>query len=100
MWLAIADSLAELLACALLLGSTISPLFILTETALQVHTPGEFRGRVFSTREILTRASFIVASATSALLASVVAKGVILGAVGVFLALAGLVLHRKHVLDV
>jgi MFS family permease len=79
--------------CALM-GISISPPIILTETLLQKHVPKEFRGRVFSAREALTKLAFVGFSGIAALADAFFSKGAILLAIGLFLALSGVVLER------
>lgn len=79
-----------------LMGISISPAIILTETLLQKHVPKEFRGRVFSAREALTKLAFVGFSVIAALADAFFSKGTILTAVGLFLALSGVVLERAR----
>ncbi len=79
-----------------LMGISISPAIILTETLLQKHVPKEFRGRVFSAREALTKLAFVGFSMIAALADAFFSKGTILTAVGLFLALSGVVLERAR----
>jgi MFS family permease len=79
--------------CALM-GISISPAIILTETLLQKHVPKEFRGRVFSAREALTKLAFVGFSVIATLADAFFSKGTILTAIGLFLALSGVVLER------
>ncbi|MFH1755299.1 MAG: MFS transporter, partial [Candidatus Latescibacterota bacterium] len=77
-----------------LMGTSISPSIILTETLLQKHVPSDYRGRVFSAREALTKLAFVGFSLVAALADAFFAKGTILVAIGLFLALSGVVLER------
>ena len=85
---------------AFLLGISISPIIVITETLLQIHTPVAFRGRVFSTREILTKVAFLLTSSLATLLSMFLGKPVILIAIGVFLAVTGLVLETRKFLKI
>ncbi|NIM19584.1 MAG: MFS transporter [Candidatus Latescibacteria bacterium] len=80
--------------CALM-GASVSPAIILTETLLQKHIPLEFRGRVFSAREALTKMAFLGFSIAAAVADAFFDKGPILIALGLFLALFGVVLERS-----
>jgi MFS family permease len=77
-----------------LMGISISPAIILTETLLQKHVPKEFRGRVFSAREALTKLAFVGFSIIATLADAFLSKGTILVAIGLFLAMSGVVLER------
>jgi DHA3 family macrolide efflux protein-like MFS transporter len=88
------DSLVSLVIWALLMGASISPSFILTETLLQKHIPEDFRGRVFSAREALTKSAFLGFSLAAAFADAFLTKGAILIMIGLFLALLGVVLER------
>jgi len=77
-----------------LIGISVSPAIILTETLLQKHVPKEFRGRVFSSREALTKLAFVGFSVIATVADAFFTKGAILTALGLFLALLGVVLER------
>ncbi|MDH3214749.1 MAG: hypothetical protein OEN01_00485, partial [Candidatus Krumholzibacteria bacterium] len=80
------------------MGLCVSPVAIVTETLLQVETPEAFRGRIFSTREILTKTAFLITSFLATLANAFVGKDMIMVAVGVFLAVMGVLLLRKKFL--
>jgi MFS family permease len=83
---------------ALVMGISISPLFIVTETLLQVSTPDAFRGRVFSSREVATKASFLVMSTVATLATTLAGKEVILAGIGLVLAGLAMLLATKNFL--
>lgn len=95
-WIGIAlcTSVAMLAAWLFVLGVSTSPMFVLTETLLQVETPLEFRGRVFALREVATKVLFLVASAVATAADMVLDKTLIILVVGVFLAGTGVLLGR------
>lgn len=101
-WIGVAQtsSLLPMVGWAFVMGLSVSPIFIVTETQLQVTTPGGFRGRVFSTREVLTKVAFLITSSIGTLVSTLADKGVILFVVGVFLAGLGVILLRKNFLKV
>jgi MFS family permease len=98
--IAATETITPLSVWAALLGLSISPVFILTETLLQKHIPDAFRGRVFSTREALIKVAFLTSSIVATAMSAFVAKATILIAVGLFLALLGVVLERTKWLDI
>ena len=79
-----------------LLGLSISPVFVVTETLMQRASPREFTGRVFAAREGLIKAAYILAAVLATALDTVVAKGPVLVGMGLFLALLGVILERTH----
>ncbi|HET6347625.1 MAG TPA: MFS transporter [Candidatus Krumholzibacteria bacterium] len=79
-----------------LLGISISPVFIVTETLMQHRSPREFTGRVFAAREALIKAAFIAAAALATLVNTFVSKSSILVGLGLFLALLGVILERTQ----
>jgi MFS family permease len=99
-WIGIArtDTLVPMTVWALVMGISVSPLFIVTETLLQVSTPEAFRGRVFSSREVLTKASFLVMSSVATLATAFVGKEIIMMCIGVVLAGLGVLLATKNFL--
>ncbi len=98
--IAVTDTIVPLSVWATILGLAISPVFILTETLLQVLIPEDFRGRVFSTREVLIKVAFLSSSVIATAVNAVVSKAVILTAIGLFLALLGVALERLKWLNV
>jgi len=84
---------------AAVLGLSLSPAYIVTETLLQKHSPREFLGRVFAAREALAKSAYLVFAGASVALNALVAKGPILVGTGLFLALLGVVLERTNWLD-
>lgn len=92
--------LMPMMLWTLVMGFSISPIFVLTETLLQSNIPVEFRGRVFSTREVVTKIAFLTATAVATAATGFLPKATILIAVGVLLAVLGLVLNSKRVLTV
>ncbi len=88
------DTSISLAIWCTLMGAAVSPSIILTETLLQKHIPQDFRGRVFSAREALTKMAFLACSVAAAFADAFVSKGAILIAIGLFLALLGVVLER------
>ena len=81
---------------AALLGLSISPVFVVTETLMQRASPRQFTGRVFAAREGLIKAAYIVAAILATALDTVVGKGPVLVGMGLFLALLGVILERTH----
>ncbi len=81
---------------AAVLGVSISPVFIVTETLMQHASPRQFTGRVFAAREAMIKAAFIAAAALATLVNAFVSKPSILVALGLFLALLGVILERTH----
>jgi MFS family permease len=78
------------------LGLSISPVFIVTETLMQHASPRQFTGRVFAAREAMIKAAFIAAAALATAVNAFVSKGAILVGLGLFLALLGVILERTH----
>ena len=99
-WIGVARtvSLAPMTLWTLALGISVSPLFVLTETLLQVSTPEDFRGRVFAAREVLTKTSFLLMSSVATVTATFVSKEVIMMAVGLVLAGMAMLLVSKNFL--
>jgi len=99
-WMGLARtiSLVPMVLWTLALGISVSPLFVLTETLLQVSTPEDFRGRVFAAREVLTKASFLIMSTVATATATIISKEVIMMAVGLVLAGIAMLLVSKNFL--
>lgn len=85
---------------AAVIGLAVSPVFIVTETLLQRHSPADFRGRVFAAREVMIKTAFLGTSAVATAVNTLISKGSILTALGLFLALLGVLLERMKWLDV
>jgi len=77
-----------------LLGISISPVFVVTETLMQKASPRQFTGRVFAAREALIKAAYIAAAVLATVLDAVVGKTSLLVGLGLFLALLGVILER------
>ena len=91
-----ADTPLPMCIWAGVLGLSISPVFIVTETLMQNSSPRQFTGRVFAAREALIKAAFIAAAALATLVNTFVSKSAILVALGLFLALLGVILERTQ----
>jgi DHA3 family macrolide efflux protein-like MFS transporter len=72
-------------------GLASAPLFIIAESELQHHIGGGLRGVVFSFREILTRSLFVGSAFLLGYLSKYIHKGVLLTALGLFLATIGVI---------
>jgi DHA3 family macrolide efflux protein-like MFS transporter len=94
------EELVSLSIWTAVLGAAASPVIIFSETLLQKHIPENFRGRVFSSREVLTKTSFLGLAVIGTLLNTFISKVVILLSVGLFLALLGMLLERKKLLRI
>ncbi|MBI4720281.1 MAG: MFS transporter [Chitinivibrionia bacterium] len=94
------DGLITLSIWTAALGAAASPVIIFSETLLQKHIPENFRGRVFSAREVLTKTSFLGLALTGTVLNVFIGKVLILLCVGLFLALLGVLLERKKLLRI
>ena len=79
---------------AALLGVSISPVFVVTETLMQKASPRQFTGRVFAAREALIKAAYIAAAVVATVLDAVVGKTSLMVGMGLFLALLGVILER------
>jgi MFS family permease len=88
------DTVIPMSIWSAVIGLATSPVFIFTETLLQTYSPDEFRGRVFATREVMIKAAFLAASVIATAVNTLVSKGTILTALGLFLALLGVLLER------
>jgi MFS family permease len=86
---AFAPSLALLCAGALAAGFSATPLFVLSETALQTGTAAGVRGRLFALREVLTRSLFLLSSFLFSMLGAAYGRAAVMTALGVFLAITG-----------
>jgi MFS family permease len=90
------ETLVSLCLWSSLLGMSISPVFIVTETMIQHQSPNEYLGRVFAAREALIKSAYIAAAAIATGVNAVVSKSAILVSLGLFLALLGVVLERTQ----
>lgn len=90
------ESLVPLCIWSALLGLSISPVFIVTETLMQHQSPRQFTGRVFAAREALIKAAYVSAAVLATLLNSFVSKTGIMVGLGLFLALLGVILERTQ----
>jgi MFS family permease len=90
------SSFAPMCVWAALLGASISPIFVVTETLMQHASPREFTGRVFAARESLIKTAYIVAAAIATALEAALGKTNLLVGMGLFLALLGVILERTH----
>lgn len=72
-------------------GLASAPLFIIAESELQRRIGGRLRGIVFSFREILTRSLFVGAAFLLGTLSKYIHKGMLLTALGLFLATIGVI---------
>ena len=93
-------TLASFMAWTFLLGLAFSPIMVVTETLLQIHIPGTFRGRVFAAREAATKVSFLVMSLLATLSSAIVDKPLVILATGVVLAAIAVWVERKDYLGV
>jgi MFS family permease len=94
------ETIVPMSVWTVLLGLAISPVFILTETLLQSHIPEDFRGRVFSTREVMIKAAFLGVAVVATAVNTLVSKATMLMSVGLFLAMLGVVLERSKWLKI
>ncbi|MFQ5512360.1 MAG: hypothetical protein ACE5EO_10995, partial [Candidatus Krumholzibacteriia bacterium] len=101
-WFGIAGArgLVWMVTWSFLMGVALTPIFVITETLLQTHTPRSFRGRVFSSREVVTRTAFLALSMVAAFTGELFDKAVIMVLLGVILAGTGIVLEKKDFLKV
>ncbi len=90
------DTLIAMSVWAGLLGLSISPVFVVTETLMQKASPADFTGRVFAAREALIKGAYIVAAVIATVIDAVVGKTSLLVGMGLFLALLGVILERTH----
>jgi len=90
------ETIVPLAIWAALLGASISPVFIVTETLIQRKSPPGHLGRVFAAREALIKTAFLASAALATAANTIVSKPTILVALGLFLALLGVVLERSQ----
>lgn len=90
------EALIPMCLWAGLLGVSISPVFVVTETLMQKASPRQFTGRVFAAREALIKAAYIAAAVLSTVLDAAVGKTRLMVGMGLFLALLGVILERTH----
>ena len=89
-----AETLVPMSIWAGLLGASLSPVFIVTETLMQHQSPRQFTGRVFAAREAFIKAAYIAAAVVATGVNALVSKSAILVGLGLFLALLGVILER------
>lgn len=77
-----------------LLGLSVSPVFIITETLIQHQSPRGYLGRMFAAREALVKAAYLLAAVLATGVNAFVSKETILVSLGLFLALLGVFLER------
>jgi DHA3 family macrolide efflux protein-like MFS transporter len=82
--------LKAIVAGAFLAGFSASPLLVIAESELQREIHESMRGRVFAFREIITKSFFIISSFLFSWLAGFISKNVLILALGLFLACAGI----------
>ncbi len=87
--IALGRNLPATLAGALIAGFAAAPLIIIAESEIQRESGETMRGRIFAFREICTRTLFIAAAFLFSWLATYVSKRWLLGVLGLFLAIAG-----------
>jgi MFS family permease len=90
------ESLAAMCVWAAILGASISPVFVVTETLMQRVSPAGMMGRVFAAREAMIKAAYIAAAVIATALDAVVGKTSLLVGMGLFLALLGVILERTR----
>jgi MFS family permease len=83
-----------------LLGTALSPIFIVTETLMQNQSPRQFTGRVFAAREALIKAAYIATAIAATVVNTFVSKTSLLVGLGLFLAMFGVILERTQWLKV
>ena len=94
-----ADSLVPMAIWAGLVGTALSPIFIVTETTMQNRSPRQFTGRVFAAREALIKAAYIATAILATAVNAFISKTGILVGLGLFLALFGVILERTQWLN-
>jgi MFS family permease len=90
------EHLMPLCIWAGVLGLAISPVFVVTETLIQRQSPRGHLGRVFAAREALIKTAYLGAAVLATGINAIVSKASILVALGLFLALLGVVLERTR----
>jgi len=88
------ESLVPMCIWSAVLGTALSPAFIVTETLIQHASPRTFTGRVFAAREALIKAAYIAAAVAGTALNQAVSQTSLLVGLGLFLALLGVILER------
>jgi len=91
-------TLAAFIAWTFVMGFFFSPIMVVSETLLQIHTPEGFRGRVFAAREVAVKIAFLATSFLATLCAVVVDKSVVILVTGVLLAVVSVWVERKNYL--
>jgi hypothetical protein len=90
------EHLVPLCVWAGVLGLAISPVFVVTETLIQRQSPRGHLGRVFAAREALIKTAYLGTAILATGANAIVSKASILVALGLFLALLGVVLERTR----
>ena len=93
-------TLAAFIAWTFLMGFFFSPIMVVSETLLQVHTPHGFTGRVFAAREVAVKIAFLATSLLATLSTVITDKWIIILVTGVLLAVIGVWVERKDYLRV
>jgi MFS family permease len=93
-------SLPAFVVWAFFMGFFFSPIMVVSETLLQIHTPGHFRGRVFAAREVAVKVAFLATSLLATVSAAAIDKSIIILVTGVLLAVLGVWVERKNYLGV
>lgn len=88
-------TLGSMMAAAAVGGFAIAPVLVVTETLIQERVPAAIRGRIFTSREVLTRTAFLLAAFLAAVASNYVRKQSILVLTGLFLAITALNLERR-----
>ncbi|MDD4856927.1 MAG: MFS transporter [Candidatus Krumholzibacteria bacterium] len=86
----VGHGIKAILVGAFLAGLAASPLLVIAESELQREIQESMRGRVFAFREIITKSFFIASSFLFSWLAGFTGKNVLVLALGLFLACAGI----------
>jgi DHA3 family macrolide efflux protein-like MFS transporter len=88
-------TLKNMMLAAAVGGLAATPILVLTETLIQERVPPDIRGRIFTSREVLTRSAFLISAFLAAVASGYVRKQFILVVTGLVLAWTALNLERK-----